>query len=271
MPRAWTKSNHEAMDIFNFGDLFQLGELGVVSGRDAVMLVVLALIDSTSTGTLVLPLALLVFTSAAGSAGARAVALRVVLYLFAIGVFYWLIGLALLSGAQVAVQPLTDMFASRTGAVILVILGAVLVVVSWWIDPKVVRKRGGDPEASTRRWVARAERAVGHPLGVLVLAVGAGLVEVATMLPYLAAMGGLVRYDLSLPTNALVLVGYCLIMIAPGLVLAAARFLLGTKIEKPLTRLRDAAVRATPTTMAWVTGIVGVVILLRVGPTLFTG
>lgn len=262
-----------------------------LSTADAGTLVLLALVDSTSTGTLVLPLVLLLFLptvhqrratvaqtpTPAGSAPGPMTSsttqsrfngtTRVVVYLVIIAAFYWLVGVAIMAGFQVVVaEPLGQFLASRVGAVMLVAVAVGLLVLSWWVDPKVIQKRGGDPEAGTRRWVQRAQRAVGSWKGVGTLALGAGLIEVATMLPYLAAMGGLAQADLGVVETALVLALYCLIMIAPALLLCSVHALLGSRIERPVAALRDWAVRAAPTTLAWILGIVGVVILVRTLP-----
>ncbi|KAA9393769.1 hypothetical protein FCK90_10100 [Kocuria coralli] len=242
-----------------------------LSSQDAITLVLLALIDSTSMGTLVLPLVLLLFTSSGGRAGARSVAVRVAGYLVAIGFFYWLLGLVLLSGVDLALQPLGAFFGSRPGAVLLLAAGIGLTVLSWWMDPKEVRKRGGDPDAATERWITRAERAVRSWRGLVALAVAAGVAEVATMLPYLAAIGGLAQSGLPYRASGLALAVYCVVMILPALLLAVARFALGGGIDRPVARIRDWAVCTTPTTLAWVIGIVGVVIIVRVAPTVLGG
>lgn len=242
-----------------------------LSGGDGATLMLLALVDSTSMGTLVLPLVLLLFLPVGGRLAARAIALRVALYLAVIALFYWLLGLLLLSGVRLALEPLGEILSSRAGAVVVIAVGIGLIILSWWIDPKEIRKRGGDPDASIRRWVERAQRAARTKTGWVALALAAGMVEVATMLPYLAAIGGLGRSDLSFWASAVALIAYCVIMILPALVLAAVRFLLGHRVDAPVARLRDWAVRTAPTTVAWVVGIVGVVILVRVVPTLMVG
>ncbi|NKE09974.1 MULTISPECIES: GAP family protein [Kocuria] len=273
-----------------------------LSTADAGTLVLLALVDSTSTGTLVLPLVLLLFLptvhhsrgngrgtgvqapTPAGSAPpapgtstpapirstpapSRANAtIRVVVYLMVIAAFYWLVGVAIMAGFQGVAEPVGQILSSRAGAVMLVAVAVGLLILSWWVDPKVIEKRGGDPEAGTRRWVQRAQHAVGSWKGVGALALGAGLIELATMLPYLAAMGGLAQADLGVVETVVVLALYCLIMIAPALLLCLVHAVLGSRIERPVAALRDWAVRAAPTTLAWILGIVGVVILVRTLP-----
>ncbi|MDO5619110.1 GAP family protein [Kocuria sp.] len=263
-----------------------------ISATDAATLTVLALVDATSTGTLVIPLLLLLFMPAARLAVPGAdqqaptgvsptaspaqvrsggVLPRVLAYLAMVATFYWGLGIVLLLGAGLAWGGLGEFFSSRGGGIALVALGIGLVVLSWWIDPKTIRNRGGDPEAGTRRWVGRAQNAIRSWPGLVGLALAAGVLEVATMLPYLAAIGGLVQADLSTIQAATVLAVYCVIMVAPALLLCLARWCLGARLDIPVARLRDWAIRSTPTTLAWVVGIVGVLIVVRTLPGVLNG
>lgn len=140
-------------------------DLGVV-----LSLVVLALIDATSFGTLGLPAVML---------AQRRIRVAVVLaYLATIAVFYWVVGALLLTGVAA--------IGARAAAV------------------------------ADRPWGSWVQLVVG-------VALVAGLVEVASMLPYLAAIGFLSQSSLSLPGRAGLLVGYCLVMVTPALLLMPPR------------------------------------------------
>ena len=228
-------------------------------------LVVLALVDSTSMGTLVIPLILLVV----GEGGARRVSGRTLLYLAIIGVFYLLLGIALLAGLLPLMEHLGHLLASPQVMLVLAVAGAALVWWSFRIDPSAIRKRGGDPEASARRWTARARAASGRPPALVALALGAGLIEAASMIPYLAALGIIADMGIGLPRGALVLVGYCAVMILPGIVLCGARMLLGARGDGLLERLHDRAVRHASGAFSWTVGIIGVILVLNTaGPAL---
>ena len=86
-------------------------------------LVVLALVDSTSMGTLVIPLILLVV----GEGGARRVSSRTLLYLLIIGVFYLLLGIALLAGLLPLMDRLGHLLATPQVMLVLALAGAALV------------------------------------------------------------------------------------------------------------------------------------------------
>lgn len=234
------------------------------SGREAEavtlalagLLLVLALVDSTSIGTLIIPLWLLLAT------GRRGVG-KVVLYLVAIGVFYLALGLILAAGARTAFVALGDALDSPVVSVAAVALGALLVWWSYRIDPKAKAKRGEDPHAGAKRWHARISTALGSTHGVVVLALVAGLLEAASMVPYLAAIGALSAADLGAATTVAALVAYCLVMITPALVLVVLRVVAARWVDRPLELLAVWAERNAASATAWTMGIVGVLVALQ--------
>lgn len=222
----------------------------------------LALIDSTSAGTLIIPLVLLV----TGRGSGRAIAARTGFFLLVIGAFYWALGVALLAGLLPLHRALADLGGTVPVEVALAVIGAGLIVWSYAVDPETVRRRGGDPERAGRRWVHRV-RSAGSSWRVLAgLALLAGVIEAASMVPYLAAMGIIARSGMSLGTGALILLAYCALMILPGLLLAALRAALGSRADRLLERVEAWAVRNASSAFAWGIGIIGVVILVRTLP-----
>lgn len=228
-------------------------------------LVVLALIDSTSVGTLVVPVILLV----TGREGARRVAGRTLVYLATIGLFYLALGITLLAGLLPLAERAGPLLAAPGTAVVIALVGVALVVWSHRTDPATIRKRGGDPEASARRWSDRVRATAGRPRALVALALLAGLVEAVSMVPYLAAMGIIAEMGIGFGRGALVLGGYCLVMIAPAAVLCALRALLGSRTDRALERAHDWAVKHAASAFSWAVGIIGVILLLRsAGPAL---
>ncbi|MGO1600255.1 MAG: GAP family protein [Brachybacterium sp.] len=228
-------------------------------------LVLLALVDSTSMGTLVIPVILLVV----GQGGALRVAGRTLLYLAVIAVFYLLLGIALLAGLLPLLDSFGHLLAAPQVMLAAAVIGVLLVLWSFRLDPKAVAKRGGDPEASARRWTSRARRASGRPSLLISLALAAGLVEAASMIPYLAAMGILADMEVGLARGALILAGYCAVMILPGAVLCGVRALLGGRADAALDRVHDWAVKHVTSAFSWAVGIIGALIALQtVGPAL---
>ena len=68
---------------------------------------------------------------------------------------------------------------------------------------------------------------------------------------------------LGLAASGLVLGLYCLVMVLPALLLCLARMALGERASRPLSSVRELAVRTAPDAVAWGLGIVGVILLLR--------
>ncbi|MCY7411637.1 MAG: GAP family protein [Salinibacterium sp.] len=220
----------------------------------------LALIDSTSFGTLVIPLILLLQPQARVG--------RVVMYLVTIGLFYLILGLVLFSGAVWARSTLTgvgDALSSTPAYIIQIVLGVALILLSFRYDAKAVAKRraaAGGRASRLQRWRegAMGDRATFR--AVVVLALGAGILEAASMVPYLAAIGILTTSNISIQTGIWVLIGYVLVMLLPATALIVVRTVAGKAAEPRLTRIRDWFTRHTAGALAWVLGIVGVLLIL---------
>jgi Sap, sulfolipid-1-addressing protein len=251
-------------------------------------LALLALIDSTSFGTLLIPVWLLM-------APGRVRVGRMLLYLGSIAGFYALVGLAILLGAGALSDTLAGLSSTRPFLIGQLLLGVGLFAWSFKLEPAGGRKPAesavGTPEPSVAgasvpsvggvpaagamagttpvpapparagrlsRWRERVLSSESGSGGALAtLAVGAGLVEVATMLPYLAALGLIGTQGPGWPTSALWILGYCLVMIAPALVLTAARVFAARLVARPLGRLDAWLTKNAAGTTAWVVGIVG--------------
>ena len=222
-------------------------------------LVVLALIDSTSFGTLVIPLWLL-------ATPGRVRPGRVLVFLGTVVVFYFVVGLAILWGAGWAFEGLAAAVTSPAGLLALFALGVGLVIWSFALEQRAKRERREGVVLSGRilAWRKRAVGERGGGVGSLVaLAVTATTVELASMLPYLGAIGAITASDVAWPTSAVVVAGYCLVMIAPALVLLVARVFLAGRVEPALARLEAWLTRNAAETMSWVTGIVGILLIVQ--------
>ena len=215
----------------------------------------LALVDSTSFGTLVLPLMMLL--------APRVRTRNLVVYLLTITVFYFAVGLALLAGARAAFEAIGPALETTPVYVGQLALGVALFALSFVVDPKAIAKRRakrGLPPSEPGAWRRRVlgpEASIGTVMGMALLA---GLVEVASMLPYLAAVGILVAAGLPVVTSTAVLTGYVLLMIAPVVVLFAVRRAAGTRIEPRLRRIEAWLNRHTSGSTAWIVGIIGLLL-----------
>ncbi|WP_370616897.1 GAP family protein [Mumia qirimensis] len=222
----------------------------------AGFLLAMALVDSTSIGTLVIPVWLILATR-------REHLGRVVVYLVTIALFYFVLGLALAAGASALMPVLGDFFTSTPGYAVITAVGVGLFWLSYRIDPKAKAKRGQDPAESSRRWHARITGALGTPGGLIGLALVAGVIEAASMLPYLAAIGAMSAADLGVATTVATLAAYCVVMILPALTILTLRIVAARWVDRPLARLGAWAERSAGSATAWTVGIVGVLLALN--------
>ncbi|MDZ5079045.1 GAP family protein [Nesterenkonia sp. HG001] len=280
------------------------------------ILAVLALIDSTTFGTLLIPVWLLM-------APGRLRGGRVLAYLGTVAVGYAAIGLVLLASLTFFGEGLVDWFAEvrDTRAFLLgqALLGAGLLAYSFHLDPMTkagrerkarreaqsgstgrvtrwrarvlgteaagpgdrgsgdrgsgdrveasvqIRAAGGGPGASSAGSVPGA-RTAARPAGVAALmglALLAVLLEIGTVLPYLAGIGMVAAVGPEWPASTAMIGFYCLVMILPALVLLAGRVLARRAVQRPLERLDAWLSRHAAGMVSWVVGIAGVLLLLN--------
>ncbi|GAA0498288.1 hypothetical protein Ade02nite_91430 [Paractinoplanes deccanensis] len=218
-------------------------------------LAVLALIDSTSFGTLLIPLWLLMHPG-------RVRPVRLLVFLGTVAAFYFAVGLAVALGADAFLPQITSLLDTRPASWTQLVLGVGLFFLSFRLD----RRRGGGGRPA--RWRERA-LTDGSAASLAGLALAAAAAEVTTMLPYLAAIGLLTNAGLTPGTVALVMAGYCLVMILPALVLLAARLAAGDLLTPLLTRAGDWLARSNA--LSWVVGIVGFLLARDAAIRLFPG
>lgn len=223
-------------------------------------LVVLALVDSTSFGTLLIPVWFLL-------APGRPRVARLLVFLAVVVAMYLALGVALVAGAGALLDRAAELGDSQPAAVAQALVGAALFAGSFL----VTRDRGEHEDGSPGRVLRWRDRAMGadgaRGVAPLVgLAVGAVLLEVATMLPYLAATGIIASADLGWAGRLAVLAAYCLVMVLPALVLAGLRVGLRRRVEPWLRRLGAWLQRTGAETTSWILGIVGVLVVLDALP-----
>ncbi|NLP84890.1 hypothetical protein HF576_13635 [Microbacterium sp. CFH 90308] len=266
----------------------------------ALTLVVLALLDGLSIGTLLIPVFLLL-------APGRVRAGRVMLYLVTIAAFYLAVGVLFTLGLVNLVDVAQGFLSSPAGQVTRLVAGAALLLTgilmgtgskkradaaaaasasgtqasdaqaasfapSWATTslagsppitppPAPATPESVDPAPSRiTRWRDRLLSPKASRGAVMAVAVAAGLVEVATMLPYLVAMGMLAEAPLAMPLRFGALAAYCAVMILPAIVLLVLRIVAAPLVERPLARLAAWMERTGRENTAWIIGIVGFLI-----------
>ena len=100
----------------------------------------------------------------------------------------------------------------------------------------------------------------GSVASLMGLALGAVALEVATMLPYLAAIGLITTAGIGWPLTGLVLAAYCVVMVLPALVLLAGRLFAAGAVEPVLERLNRWMTKNAASMTGWVVGIAGFLI-----------
>jgi hypothetical protein len=205
----------------------------------------LALVDSTSVGTLLIPLWMLLEP--------RLRVRQFFVYLGTVAGFYFAVGIVLTAGAGTLRE-----LVGRSPVVswVQLVVGVALFALSFYFDPKRVRRRRGGADPSMR-WRARLSTAEASPAAMAGLGVAAAGIEVMSMLPYLAAIGLLTAAGVGAPVWVPVLAGYVLVMVLPAVLLLCLRLALGARVEPPLQVVSAWLWRRMDGVLSWVLGIVG--------------
>ncbi|RXZ78694.1 hypothetical protein EBB07_25935 [Paenibacillaceae bacterium] len=221
-------------------------------------LVVLALIDSTSFGTLLIPIWFLMTSG-------RVRVDRFFIYLFTVVGFYFVAGLVIMFGADAFLNRNASLLDSNLFLFGQFTLGIVLMVISQLIDTKKARARAAERAARGEGRILKwRNRVMGDSVSrqgsitmLIGLALTAVVLELGTMLPYLAAIGLIASEGPSWPMSGILLFGYCIVMVVPALALLAGRFVAYRALKQPLARLDNWLVKNAQSTTAWIIGIVG--------------
>jgi len=212
-------------------------------------LVVLALVDSTSFGTLLIPVWLML-------APERLRVGRILVFLATVAAFYLVLGLLLVAGVATFSDQISDALDSTPVQVVQLVVGVALLMTGIRIG---TRKDAG-PSGRLLQWRERAVGAGGSAGGLVTLALTAAVVEAASMVPYVAAIGLIGTADLSWPMTVAVLAGYCVVMVLPAVALLAGRVGAAPTVEPLLQRVNAWMERTGRENTAWILGIIGFIV-----------
>ncbi|WP_017591659.1 GAP family protein [Nocardiopsis potens] len=211
----------------------------------AVVLAGLALLDSMSVGTLFIPVWLML-------APGRIRPLRFAAYLATIAVFYFFLGVLISLGAGAALSGAAgpeDGPAPGSSLLLRAGIGAALLAGGALLEWRE-RRRADRPRRLTR-WRERAMTGGGGAAALMALAVAAALLEVATLLPFLGAIGVMAGMGLTWTATAAGLALYCAIMVAPAVVLFLGRTFAHSRIAPYLERFDAWSARNGGKVIAW--------------------
>lgn len=221
-------------------------------------LVVLALIDSMSFGTLLIPVWLLMTSR-------RVRVDRFLIYLLTVVGLYFLFGLIIMFSADLFLNRYGSLLESKQMLIGQFILGILLLIISQLMDSKKARLRASERAAQgggrILNWRQRIMGGKDSNKSALITLVGLALtavvLEIATMLPYLAAIGLITVESPSWSISSFMLLGYCIIMILPALLLLVGRLVAHRTLEPILIRLDKWLTKNAQSMTAWIIGIVG--------------
>lgn len=221
-------------------------------------LMILALIDSTSFGTLLIPVWLLMTSN-------RVRVDRFFIYLFTVAGLYFLFGLVIMFGADILLNRYGTLLESKQLLVGKLILGVILLIISQLMDSKKARLRASERAAKgggrilnwRKRVMGDNNSSKNTQMTLIGLALTAVILEIATMLPYLAAIGLITVESSTWSTSVLLLLGYCIVMILPALLLLIGRLVAQKTLSAILVRLDNWLTKHAQSTTAWIIGIVG--------------
>ncbi len=209
----------------------------------------LALVDSTSIGTVGVPVMLTL---------SRVPARRQFVYLGTITLFYFTVGALVLVGLGSFLDAVGDALAGTTGQVVQLVVGIGLFGLSFRFDPK---RRKTKP---ARSWIPT------QPTNRAMVALGltSGVIELATMVPYIAAIGILARSGLSFVEQAVTLGAYTLVMALPALLLITIAKFAGVRFDQFLKKIEGWLTRNSDGMIGWALGIVGFILAINAASSL---
>lgn len=203
----------------------------------------LALLDSLSIGTFVIPLMLVL-----NQGGVKVRPLT--LYFFTVCVSYFLIGATLLLGITRLQDALTGVLSSDPIMWFQLVIGILLLLYGVFApDPK---KAEGSEVRQPRNLTDTA---------VIGLALTAVVLEAATMVPYLAAIAILSDAAIGMTVRLGVLALYCLVMTLPALICIGLLSIFGERIWARVERFANRAERETKITLMWIAALIGIYLI----------
>ncbi|UPW83439.1 GAP family protein [Lysinibacillus sp. Ag94] len=170
-------------------------------------------------------------------------------YLTTVVLFYFSTGIFLMLGLDVIFDPIANALNNQSARLVMIIVGAILFVGSWLVPKK---KTSGSPKPKA------------FSIGAMIaLGFTTSLVEVATALPYFAAIGILTSNHLAFYEWLPIIAGYNLIMITPAILLLCLHILFKRFMNKPLRKIQALFDKSTSSALSWAMFFVGLILLMN--------
>ncbi|MDD1504175.1 GAP family protein [Lysinibacillus sp. CNPSo 3705] len=170
-------------------------------------------------------------------------------YLTTVVLFYFSTGIFLMLGLDVIFDPIASALNNQSARLVMIIVGAILFVGSWLVPKK---KTSGSPKPKS------------FSIGAMIaLGFTTSLLEVATALPYFAAIGILTSNHLAFYEWLPIIAGYNLIMITPAILLLCLHILFKRFMNKPLRKIQALFDKSTSSALSWAMFFVGLILLMN--------
>ena len=170
-------------------------------------------------------------------------------YLLTVVLFYFCVGLGLMIGIDFIIDPLANIFNHEAAKLFLTVFGGLLFIGSWFVPKK---KSVGFPKP--KKFTVAAMIALGLTTSIF---------EVATAIPYFAAIGLMISNHFSTFEWLPILIGYNVMMIFPALALLFLFVLSRRFAQKPLNYLQSLAQKNTSSALSWIMCIAGLIMIVN--------
>ncbi|WP_082112453.1 GAP family protein [Paenibacillus sp. DMB20] len=174
---------------------------------------------------------------------------RLLVYLITVAGFYFFVGVSLMLGLDVVFESVSNVLQNRTVSWLMAIVGGALFIGSFY----VTTEKTTEPRRPK-------SKSIGAMIG---LGLTTSLIEVATALPYFAAIGLMTAAQLPIVQWAPILVAYNFIMILPPLLLFGLHLVFGRKMQRPLEKFRIKIAKSSGSALSWIMCIAGLILLLN--------
>lgn len=200
----------------------------------AIVIIGLALVDSTSLGMSLIPLWLLLSPGKLSKS-------RISAYLVTLTAAYLIMGIVVAAGAKSVFESMRAWIDGVPDAVLMsvqALAGLLIVAFGLTLLVRNLRDTDGAATKALLRWRNEA-MTVGSSRGLVRLALVAFAVEFATMIPYVGAIGAMVDAQMSWPSIVWWVAVYCVVMMTPAFIMTALRISFGGRIDPFLQKLDD--------------------------------
>lgn len=174
---------------------------------------------------------------------------RLFVYLLTVASFYFTVGVFLMLGLDTILQRFSGFSGNALFSQLMTFIGLGLLIGSFFVPTK--------PSSNPRKPKSKSMSAM------VMLGFTTGLLEVGTALPYFAAVGIMTAAKLTPIQWMPILASYNFIMILPPLILIGMHTLFRNWLQGPLEKLRSTIEKNSGSTLSWIMGIAGVIILIN--------